>query len=121
MYRLILFLGMGALCCSLVGCTTFRQMDAMKDAIDHGAVSGLSASNRWSATVWSNSDAGQPYSTTKGFPVTVQVSPTDFANYAFYLGKSTRSKKWEVFAVFKWRDGHWEQVPVTLPGPESGK
>ena len=122
MNRLIPVLGLTTLCCALVGCTTFHQMDAMKDAIDHGYISGLTASNRWSASVWRfPPNAGLPYSETEGIPLTVQMSPTDFDYYAFYLGKSTKSKKWEVFSALRWRDGRWEPVTVRLPGPEPSK
>lgn len=97
-------------------------MDATKDAIDHGYISGISPTNhQWSALAWSFPAAGQPYSKIKSLPVTVQVSPTDTNYYVFYLGKSITTKKWEVFSASKLQGDRWEPVAVKLPEPESGK
>lgn len=97
-------------------------MDVAKDAIDRGNISGLSASNQWSATVWSlPAGVGQSYSKIESLPITVEVSSTNSDYYVFYMGKSASSKKWEVFSASKWQDGRWEPVAVKLPGLESDK
>jgi hypothetical protein len=119
---LVLVLGLAIFCCSLLGCSGIRRMDTAKDAIDHGSISGLSASNHWSATVWSTpAGAGQPYSKIRSLPITVGVSPTNSDFFVFYMGKSVSNKKWEVFSASKWQDGRWEQVAVKLPASEIDK
>jgi len=91
-------------------------MEAVKDVIDRGLVSGLSSSNQFSAVVWSvpRMPVG-PYSKIDSLPVTIEDGSTNEADYVFFFGKSGKTKTWEVFSCMKWRDGHWEFVPVKLP------
>jgi hypothetical protein len=120
--RLSLPLGLVTLLCVGVGCSSFHLADTARDAIDRGYISGLSASNHLSATVFTIPlDACLPYSDVESLRVEDRESSTNTDYYTFYMGKSRISKKWEVFSVLKWQSGRWELVPVKLPDTKSGK
>jgi hypothetical protein len=112
-------LGFTLVCGFAAGCSGIRRMDTVKDAIDRGLVSGLSASNQFSAIVWSlpRMPSG-PYSKIDSLPVTVQDGSKNEESYVFFFGKSDATKSWEVFSCMKWRGNHWELVPVSLPRQE---
>lgn len=108
-------LGFTIVCTFAAGCSGIHRMETVQDAIDRGFISGLS-SNQFSAVVWSvpRMPAG-PYSKIDYLPGTIEESPTNKTDYVFFFGKSGETKTWEVFSCMKWRDGHWEFVPVKLP------
>jgi len=122
--RLIPVLGLATICCSIVGCSSIQPTDTVKEAIDRGFVPGLSLSNQLTAVEWKfPPDAYLPYSEVNSLSLTVPTSSTNSDYYAFYLGKSVTSKKWEIFSVQKWEASRrrWEPVPLKLPEPKSGE
>ncbi len=107
-------LGLGALLSA--GCASLDRMQATQDAVDNGLIDGLSATNQFTAAVWTF--PGKPlaqYTKLGGVTAWVTNASGTASTYAFYLGKSRETKKWEVFATTVWRDGRWEPVSVKLP------
>jgi hypothetical protein len=118
--RLSLVLSLAILCSLGFGCSSIQPTDTVKDAIDRGLVSGLSISNQLTAVEWSYPPSAYlPYSEVRNLSLTVPNPPANTNYYAFYIGKSITSKKWEIVSVQKWESLRHRWEPVTLKSPEA--
>ena len=112
----ILGLGLAVICVIATGCAGIKRMEAVKDAMDRGLISGLSSSNHLSAIVWSFPQMPSgPYSKIDSMPVTIKSGSTNEDAYVFFFGRSDKAQSWEVFSCMKWQANQWQLIPVTLP------
>jgi hypothetical protein len=116
MKHIILSVALASVCTLAAGCAAMNRVQDVSDAIHHGYVSGLSATNHFNTIIWSlPSVPSGPYSEITSLTATELGSATNKPVYVFLLGKSLRTKDWEVFCCTTWREDHWDYVPVTLP------
>ena len=98
------------------GCASLDRMKATHDAVHAGLINGLNESNQFSAIVWSwPSKPWGPYAKLDGLYATITNGPYCGHHAVFFLGKSYKTKEWEVFSTLVWDEGKWKPLPVTLP------
>ena len=116
-----LALSLVVLCVLFSGCSSINKAETVSEAIGHGYVSGLSQTNRFISVIWSTPSVSVgPYSKIDSLTAFLPVGPTNSQAYIFLLGKSSRTKDWEVFSCTTWTNHQWQYVPVTRP-PIPGK
>ena len=98
------------------GCASMDRVSATRDAVHAGLIDGLNESNQFSAIVWSwPSKPWGPYAKLDGLYATITNGPYSGHQAVFFLGKSHKTKEWEVFSTLLWDEGKWRPLSVTLP------
>ena len=106
----------------VAGCSSIDRVHATRDAVHAGLIDGLNESNTFSSIAWSwpTKPLG-PYTKLDGIYATITNGPYYGHRVVFFLGKSYKTKEWEVFSTLLWDEGKWKPLSVTLPEPKELK
>lgn len=93
-----------------------NRLNATRKAVDNGLIGGLNESNKFTGITWRfpNPPLG-PYTEVTGIEAKITEGPRSGGVVVFYLGKSWRTKEWEVFSALINEDGKWKPLLVELP------
>ena len=87
------------------GCTIMPKGDALHKAANQETFKGLDKNTKFSYSV--PNDHSGPYSSIDQFNVIIDEGLYKDKNASAFIGKSRRTKKWEVFSVMMEENGNW--------------